>query len=66
MGGRDAALSWPTDHIGWTLQTQTNSRSVGLVPATNAWFNVSGSTTTNQVIIPISPAEPTVFYRLKL
>ena len=66
VGGGNLTLSWPSDHIGWSLQTQTNSRSVGLVPATNAWFNVSGSTTTNQVIIPISPAEPTVFYRLKL
>ena len=37
-----------------------------VIPATNAWFNVSGSTTTNQVVIPVSPSEPTVFYRLKL
>ncbi|MEY4388057.1 MAG: hypothetical protein RLY20_3340 [Verrucomicrobiota bacterium] len=66
VGGGNLTMTWPADHIGWTLQTQTNSRSVGLVPASNAWFNVSGSTTTNQVVIPISPAEPTVFYRLKL
>lgn len=66
VGGGNLTLTWPASHIGWTLQTQTNSRSVGLIPATNAWFNVSGSTTTNQVVIPVSPSEPTVFYRLKL
>ena len=66
VGGGNLTLSWPADHIGWTLQTQTNARSIGLNPATNAWFDVSGSTTTNQAIIPISSTVPTVFYRLKL
>ena len=56
-------VGWPTDHTGWRLQTQTNSRSVGLVPATNAWFNL-GYETTNTAVIPVSPAQPTVFYRL--
>ena len=65
VGGGNLTLTWPTNYIGWALQTQTNSRSVGLVPATNAWFDVSGSTATNQVAIPISPAQPTVFYRLR-
>ena len=39
-------FSWPTDHIGWQLQ----SNSVGLL-ATNAWFPVSGSALTNQITI---------------
>jgi len=39
---------------------------VGLTPATNTWFNVSGSTTTNSMAFPVSPATPTVFFRLKL
>jgi len=63
VGGGNLTLSWPTDHTGWTLQTQTNSRSTGL---NSTWFNVSGSTTTNQVIIPVDSAQPTVFYRLML
>ena len=66
FSGGNVTLSWPTDHIGWTLQTQTNSRAVGLTPATNTWFNVSGSTTTNSVAFPVSTANPTVFFRLKL
>lgn len=54
-------LSWPSDHLGWQLQAQTNSVSTGL--GTN-WVNVTGSTTTTQVVIPINPANGTVFYRL--
>jgi len=54
-------LTWPADHIGWQLQAQTNSVQVGL--STN-WVNVNGSTTTNQVAMPINPANGTVFYRL--
>lgn len=61
FGGGNLTLSWPSDHTGWSLQTQTNSRALGL--RTN-WFNVTGSTVTNQMIIPVSAAEPTVFYRL--
>ncbi len=28
--GNQLTLSWPTDHIGWQLQAQTNSISVGI------------------------------------
>lgn len=55
------ALSWPADHIGWRLEVQTNSLLVGL--QTN-WFAVLGSTATNQMLSPISPAGGSVFYRL--
>ena len=55
------SLSWPVDHLGWQLQTQTNSVKVGI--STN-WVNVSGSTLTNQVFIPINVTNGSVFYRL--
>ena len=55
------SLTWPADHIGWQLQAQTNSPSVGL--STN-WSNVAGSTITNQVIIPVNLTNGSVFYRL--
>lgn len=60
-GNNQAKLLWPADHTGWTLQAQTNRVSVGL--GTN-WVNVGGSSTTNQVIIPISLTNGCVFYRL--
>ena len=54
-------LSWPSDHIGWRLQVQTNSVSRGL--GTN-WFDVAGSTVTNQMLIPINVTNGSVFYRM--
>jgi len=61
--GNQLTMTWPSSHIGWTLQTQTNTLSTGL---SGTWFAVAGSTTTNQVIVTINPANPTVFYRLTL
>ena len=63
-GGGNLNISWPSDHTGWTLQTQTNSRSVGLKVPTNNWYDVAGSAATNAVTLPISTANPTVFFRL--
>jgi hypothetical protein len=54
-------LSWPSDHTGWQLQAQTNSVSAGIK---NNWVNVSGSTTTNLVVVPVNLANGCVFYRL--
>ncbi len=54
-------LSWPANHTGWMLQVQTNSLSVGI---SGNWFDVAGSTATNQVIIPINLTNGSVFYRL--
>ena len=54
-------LSWPSDHIGWRLQVQTNDLTTGL--GTN-WWDVAGATITNQMSFPISPDQGGVFYRL--
>jgi hypothetical protein len=61
VSGNLLTLTWPTDHIGWTLQAQTNSLSTGL--GTN-WVRISSSSTTNKVSVPIVPANGSVFYRL--
>lgn len=61
VSGGSLSLSWPADHTGWTLQSQTNSLNVGL--RTN-WVNVVGSATTNQVTIPVSATNGSVFFRL--
>ncbi|HEV2692857.1 MAG TPA: hypothetical protein VG347_08160 [Verrucomicrobiae bacterium] len=61
LTGNILNLSWPADHIGWQLQAQTNSRTVGLW--TN-WVTIAGFNTTNQVTLPIDPANGNVFYRL--
>jgi autotransporter-associated beta strand protein len=52
-------LSWPTDHIGWRLETN----AVGL-HATAAWFTHPDSALTNWISIPINPTGSNVFFRL--
>jgi autotransporter-associated beta strand protein len=54
-------LTWPADHTGWRLLAQTNSLAAGL---NGNWFDVDGSTATNQIALPIDPLNPSVFYRL--
>jgi hypothetical protein len=54
-------LSWPSADIGAQLQAQTNTVNIGL--STN-WVDVSGSLATNKMVIPVNPANGTVFYRL--
>ncbi len=61
VSGGTLTLSWPADHTGWTLLTQTNPLGVGLA---SDWFPVPGSSVTNRVDIPIDLSEESVFYRL--
>jgi hypothetical protein len=62
MGGGTLTLSWPADHLGWILQSQTNSLGAGL--STN-WVDVAGSEAGNTNEINIDSASPTVFFRLR-
>jgi autotransporter-associated beta strand protein len=59
VSGNQLTLSWPTDHIGWLLQ----SNSVGLIN-TDAWFTVSGSGSTNQLNFTVDATKTNVFYRM--
>lgn len=61
LTGNNLALSWPADHVGWTLEIQTNSLGSGLG---GAWLPWPGSTTTNLIFIPINTGNPSVFIRL--
>ena len=62
VSGNTLALSWASDHLGWILQSQTNSLAVGL--ATN-WVDVAGTGAVTSTNITISPATPTAFFRLR-
>ena len=61
VAGNNLQIFWPYDHLGWTLQVQTNALNVGI--RTN-WVNVAGSSTTNSVTVPIGARNACVFYRL--
>ena len=57
-------LSWPADHLGWTVLQQTNNLVKGLSRNTNDWMRVAGSSAANQISIQINQASPAGFYRL--
>jgi hypothetical protein len=61
LGGRQFQFDWPADHIGWRLESQTNTSGAGL--GTN-WVTVSSSTGTNAISIPIGNTNGSVFFRL--
>ncbi|HZI33061.1 MAG TPA: hypothetical protein VFF11_12025, partial [Candidatus Binatia bacterium] len=63
VSGSQLQFTWPADHTGWRLQSQTNSLESGL--GTN-WVTVPDSTNQNQFVEPISPANGSVFFRLVL
>ncbi|HLX70353.1 MAG TPA: hypothetical protein VKV04_12065, partial [Verrucomicrobiae bacterium] len=59
VSGGTLTLSWPADHLGWELL----SNSVGLT-ATNMWFPVSGSTSVTQESTTFDLTKTNVFYRM--
>jgi hypothetical protein len=62
VSGNTLSLTWPGTHLGWILQQQTNSLSIGV--STN-WVDVAGSDSATNATITINPANPTVFFRLR-
>jgi fibronectin-binding autotransporter adhesin len=60
VSGTNLDLSWPSDHLGWILQEQTNALNSGL-----PWLDLSGTATITSTNIPINPALPRVFFRLR-
>jgi hypothetical protein len=61
VSGGNLTLSWPEDHAGWRLQTQTNAAVTGL---SRNWFDLASSEATNSVNLPTDLVNGTVFYRL--
>ena len=59
IGTGGLQLSWPSDHLGWHLETN----AVGLA-ATNAWFPYPGSDSVTNLTLPMNTSG-NVFFRLK-
>jgi hypothetical protein len=55
-------FEWPPSHLGWILESQTNSINVGI---TSTWYPVSGSEATISMQIPIDAINAAVFFRLR-
>ena len=62
LSSHTLALSWPADHLGWILQSQTNSLGKGLG---NNWVDVAGSGSATSANVTISPNTPAAFFRLR-
>jgi len=61
VSGNNLTLSWPSNYVGWILQT--NAINVGV---SNDWFNVPGSETNTQLTFPMNnPAITYEFFRLR-
>ena len=60
MVGGMFQISWPADHLGWLLQSQTNTLSVGL--STN-WVTIPGSGATNVFRFSNDGNSDAVFFR---
>jgi len=60
VSGSTLKLEWP-EHLGWSLQAQTNALDVGL---SNNWVTIPGSESVTNMDITIAPGDPAVFYRL--
>jgi hypothetical protein len=57
-------LSWPADHLGYRLLTQTNNLNHGVSANINDWATVPGSTATNSISFPIINTNLNNYYRL--
>jgi autotransporter-associated beta strand protein len=55
-------LTWPAEHLGYTLQVKTNPLNAGLIGG--SWTTVPGSSSVTSTNFPISTTTPTTFYRL--
>ena len=63
VSGSTLTIAWPATHIGWILQTQTNSLSVGLT--TNNWYDITSTTNLTSLPVSIDSTNPSTFYRLR-
>ncbi len=61
VNGSQLQLSWPADHLGWSLQIQTNELSSGVG---SNWVTVPGSINDTSASFPISSVNDCVFFRL--
>ena len=64
VNGTNLTLYWPPAQVGWTLLTQTNALSRGVSANAADWMRLAGSSTTNQMVVPLRASQPASFYRL--
>ena len=58
--GKTLTLTWPGDHLGWFIQ----SNSVSLL-SPSQWYDIAGSDSATNLVITIDPAQKDVFFRMR-
>jgi autotransporter-associated beta strand protein len=61
-GNQTVAVAWPSDHLGWVLQSQTNDVDGGLG---SNWFDLPATATVNLMNVT-NPTDLAVYYRMRL
>jgi autotransporter-associated beta strand protein len=59
FSGNTLSLTWPGDHLGWTLLTNSSG-----LTSNNSWFAYPNSASVTNVNVIVSPNSPRVFFRL--
>ena len=60
VSGNALTLTWAGDHLGWIAQSNALDLS-----NTNYWFDIPSSQSATNLIIPVNPENPQVYYRLR-
>jgi autotransporter-associated beta strand protein len=61
LSGGSLVLSWPSNYVGWILQTNAAG-----ITASGNWYDVSGSQSTNQFVVPaVNSSATNEFFRLR-
>lgn len=55
--GNTLKIAWPSDHLGWILQAQTNGLTSG------QWVDLPGTGVASSMDIPVNLTNSSVFYR---
>lgn len=58
VSGNSLSVSWPADHLGWVLQSTTNSLS------SPTWVDIPGTPDLTSTPVATDPAISSMFYRL--
>ena len=62
VSGNTLTLDWPSTHLGWVLQGQTNNLATGI---NSNWADLPGTGSVTSTTVAIDPLNPTVFFRLR-
>jgi fibronectin-binding autotransporter adhesin len=60
ISGNTINLAWPSTHLGWILQSETNN---GIT--STGWFDVANTSSVTNFPATIDAAHPTIFFRLR-